>query len=220
MMNLRRPLRWCLSTGIAVSSVSLVAGCTHDYWNYRAVPEVPVAVHNSVGSEGPVVLKVEPPPPDLDKLSPAQKQWIKEHRPLVALPQTVMVVTYQHDASLYGTSLGRTLVLTLDAPLKEGKQYWMTPDNAVLVSYSAYAAPTRERVGLEGSIKIIKIQGNQITADIACRDVTDIDETEFIDRPWDPLNRQFPFFISGRRTFAVTTPQDPLFDKTGVKWVK
>jgi hypothetical protein len=219
MMNLRQPLRCFLHAGTAAIGLSLLSGCVHDYWNYRAVPEVPVAVANSIGSQGPVLLKVESATPAAALPKPRQL-WLAEHAPSVAVPQTVLVVTYQHDASLYGTSVGRTLVLMLDGPLKENHQYWMTPDNAVLVSYSAYAAPTRERVGLEGSIKILKIQGNQITADIACRDITDIDETEFFDEPWDPLHRQFPFFISGRRTFAVTTPNDPLFEKTGVKWVK
>jgi hypothetical protein len=219
MMNLCQPLRWVVRAGTGVVSMSLLCGCVHDYWNYRAVPEMPVAVANSVGSEGPVMLKVEPASPAAALPKPKQL-WLQEHAPSVATQQTVLVVTYQHDASLYGTSVGRTLVLMLDGPLKLDKQYWMTPDNAVLVSYSAYSAPTRERVGLEGSIKILKIDGRQITADIACRDVTDIDETEFVDQPWDPLYRQFPFFISGRRTFAVTTPSDPLFEKTGVKWVR
>ena len=77
----------------------------------------------------------------------------------------------------------------------------------MLVSYSAYAAPTRERVGLEGSIKVIKIQGNQITADISCRDVTDIDETHDRRRTsWIASANGHPDFPIQNLPFGVFSP--------------
>lgn len=190
-------------------------GCVHDQWDYRVVQNVNISQPNQLGSDGPVELKIQPPGP---KLPDDVQAWQQEHLVNMSSRQTVLVASWQHDVGPYRTSVGRTLVLMMDGPPKPG-QYWITPDNAVLVSYSGYSAPSKERVGLEGSFKIVDVKGKMVTAELSVRDTNDVDSSEFIDEPWDHLHWKPPFAISGRRTFAVTTPSDPVFEKTGVKWI-
>ena len=195
----------------------LLGGCVHDTWSYRAVPDVNVTQQNQIGSEGPVVFKIEPPRPM--NLPPSVQAWIQEHRTGIPTRQTILVAAWQHDWSRYETSVGRTLVLMLNGTPKLGK-VWITPDDAVLVTYSAYSAPTRLRVTLSGSFNILSIKPNEIKVDLAVLDTNDIDNSDFLDQPWDPVYHQWPFVITGTRTFAITSTDDPLFAKTGVKWVR
>jgi hypothetical protein len=114
--------------------------------------------------------------------------------------------------------MGQTLVIFLDGAPKPG-EYWLNPDNAVLITYSAYSAPQRERVALVGSVTILQTGGPEIVAKLAVSDTTAIDTSLFLDRPWDPINRQWPYELKGIFKFGVTEPGDPLFAKSAVKWV-
>jgi len=193
-------------------SALLLAGCQS--WTYRAVPNVNVSRPNELGSEGPLELKIEPAGP---VMSAADRKWVRDHEIGVPSMQTVLVASWQRDMGTYQSNCGRTLVILLDGPPKPGR-VWLTAENSMLINYSSYSAPSRQRIGLEGSINILSVQGDKIYTEIAARDTTDIDSSQFMDRPWDTLNRQFPFKLTGRHTFAVTTPDDPLFKTAGVKW--
>jgi hypothetical protein len=193
-------------------SALLLAGCQS--WTYRAVPNVNVSRPNELGSEGPLELKIEPAGP---VMSAADRKWVRDHEIGVASVQTVLVASWQRDMGTYQSNCGRTLVILLDGTPKPGR-VWLTPENSMLINYSSYSAPSRQRIGLEGSINILRVNGDKIDTEIAARDTTDIDSSQFMDRPWDTLNRQFPFKLTGRHTFAITTPDDPLFKTAGVKW--
>jgi hypothetical protein len=130
----------------------------------------------------------------------------------------VLVANWQHESSMYHHNVARTLVIFLDGQPRPGR-YWLTPDNSVLLTYSSYTAPERERVNLAGSIRINEVHGDQIIADIAVRDTTDIDSSNFIERPFDPMNQIAPFVLYGTHTFAVTNPSDPLFERAAVRWI-
>ena len=193
-------------------SALLLAGCQS--WTYRAVRDVNVSRPNELGSEGPLELKIEPAGP---VMSAADRKWVRDHEIGVPSMQTVLVASWQRNMGTYQSNCGRTLVILLDGTPKPGR-VWLTPENSMLINYSSYSAPSRQRIGLEGSINILSVQGDKIYTEIAARDTTDIDSSQFMDRPWDTLNRQFPFKLTGRHTFAITTPDDPLFKTAGVKW--
>jgi hypothetical protein len=170
------------------------------------VPDVILAKPQSLASEGPLRLKTEAPPENVDpSTAPPQRQ-------------TVLLAVYTHDSGTYRSSVGQTLVVTLDAPVKPGT-YWLTPDNAVLLTYSAYSSPMRERVQLHGSIKVERITSSGVVAKVAVQQVVDVEATGFIEHPYDPAYQQFPFQISGGRTFEFTTPDDPSMG-VAVKWSK
>src|SRR5260370_31320272 len=71
-------------------------------------------------------------------------------------PQTVLVVSVQRDFGRYDNSIGRSVVMFLDGLPTPG-QYWMSSENSVLITYSAWSAPARSRVALNGSVKIVKV---------------------------------------------------------------
>lgn len=198
---------------LAISALFL-AGC--QTWTYKAVPSVNVSQPNELGSDGPLELKIEPDGPALSK---ADRKWIREHEVGVASVQTVLVASWTHNVmGTYQSDCGRTLVILLDGAPKPGR-VWLNTANSMLINYSSYSAPSRQRIGVEGSINILRVNSDQsIDAEIAARDTTEIDSSQFLDRPWDTLNRQFPFKLTGTHTFAVTTPSDPMFREAGVKW--
>jgi hypothetical protein len=201
-----------LNRFIAISAL-LLAGCQS--WTYRAVPNVNVSRPNELGSEGPLELKLEPAGPPMDR---ATRQWIRDHQTGVASMQTVLVASWKHDVmGTYQSDCGRTLVILLDGAPKPGR-VWLTAENSMLINYSSYSAPSRQRIGIEGSIDIVRVRDGAIDTEVAVRDTNDIDSSQFMDRPWDTLNRQFPFKLTGRHTFAVTDPSDPVFRAAGVKW--
>jgi hypothetical protein len=201
-----------LHSFIGISAL-LLAGCQS--WTYRAVPNVNVSRPNELGSEGPLELKIEPDGP---AMSSADRKWIRDHEIGVPSKQTVLVASWTHNVmGTYQSECGRTLVVLLDGAPKPGR-IWLTAENSMLINYSSYSAPSRQRIGLEGSIDILRVHGDEIDTEVAARDTTDIDSSQFMDRPWDTLNRQFPFKLTGRHTFAITTPDDPIFKTAGVKW--
>jgi hypothetical protein len=202
-----------LKLGVFLALCSFVGGC--DSWNYRAVPDITISRPDQLDNEGRLVLKVEPDATAMQ--SPAMLQWLHEH-PAAAAKRTVLMVSRRHVSPFYNQTMGQTLVIFLDGAPKPG-EYWLTPDNAVLITYSAYSAPQRERVALVGSVTIEQADSKQIVAKLAVLDTTEIDTSLFVDRPWDPVNRQWPYSIKGTYTFDVTQPGDPLFEKSAVKWV-
>jgi hypothetical protein len=194
-------------------SALLLTGCQS--WTYKAVPDVNVSRPNELGSDGPLELKLEPAGP---AMTSAERQWIRDHQTGVASMQTVLVASWTHNVmGTYQSDCGRTLVILLDGKPKPGR-VWLTAENSMLINYSSYSAPSRQRIGLEGSIDILQVRDDEIDTEIAARDTNDIDSSQFMDRPWDTLNRQFPFKLTGKHTFAITTPKDPLFKAAGVKW--
>jgi hypothetical protein len=202
-----------LKLGVFLALCSFVGGC--DSWNYRAVPDITISRPDQLDNEGRLVLKVEPDAATLQ--TPAMLQWLHDH-PAAAAKRTVLMASRRHESPFYNQTMGQTLVIFLDGAPKPG-EYWLTPDNAVLITYSAYSAPERERVALVGSVTIEKTDGRQIVAKLAVKDTTEIDTSLFVDHPYDPVNQQWPYEIRGTYTFQVTQPGDPLFEKSAVKWV-
>jgi hypothetical protein len=200
---------------VILLSMVVLTGCGYDSWNYRAVPGVTISRPDLLDNEGRLVLKMEADAGSLQ--SPEMLRWLHDH-PAAAAKRTVLVASFRHESWFYSHTMGRTLVVFLDGAPKPG-QIWLNPDNAVLITYSAYSAPSRERVALVGSVTIDKIDGKEIIARVAVRDTTEIDSSLFVDRPWDPINRTWPFTLRGTFTFDVTEPKDPLFEKSAVKWV-
>jgi hypothetical protein len=192
---------------LASGTIGFLGGCVHDSWSYKAVPDVLVSRSENLSGQGPLLLRAE---------STDARAGIAATQPAPSR-QTVLMVSWKHDLGTYRSSVDRTLVVTLDGPLHPG-QYWLTPDNAVLVTSSAYSAPMRERVHLAGSIKIEQINARDITAEVAVRETQDVDSTGFIDRPYDPAYRQWPFALAGRRTFAIARANDASLDPSAVKW--
>jgi hypothetical protein len=199
-LGLNIDMRVQIKAIVSAAIVAGVAGCSHDTWSYRAVPDTNLSRPNQLDTRGALVLRS-----DGTTTAAASKQ-------------TVLMASWQHDSAMYQHNVGRTLLIFIDGHPKPG-QYWVTADNAVLLTYSAYTAPARERVNLAGSIRIDRIEGNSIIADVAVRDAAEIDSSEGLERWWDPMYRQFPFELQGKHTFAVTTPADPVFEKSAVKWV-
>jgi hypothetical protein len=204
-----------LNLGVLLVLFALLAGCAHDNWSYRAVPDITISRPDELDNEGRLVLKMEPDAGSLQ--TPAMQQWLHEH-PAAAAKRTVLMASWRHESAFYSHSMGRTLVIFLDGAPKPG-EYWINPDNAVLITYSAYSPPSRERVALVGSVTIDEVGGRQIVARLAVRDTTAIDTSLFLDHPWDPVNRTWPFTLRGKFTFDVTEPGDPLFEKSAIKWV-
>jgi hypothetical protein len=193
-----------ISVVVAISVLAAgLVGCSHDTWNYRVVPDTQLARPNPLDTRGALILQ--------------EGQTVSKPT-APAGRQTVIMASWKHESSFYDQSVGRTLVIFLDGKPRPG-QYWLTADNAVLLTYSAYSAPARERVNLSGSIRIEKVEGDGVVADIAVLDSTEIDSSNYLDRPWDPVNQQFPFRLRGTHKFAVTTTSDPVFEKAAVKWV-
>jgi hypothetical protein len=134
------------------------------------------------------------------------------------IKQTVLMISEHKNWGDYGSSFGRTVVLIIDGPLKPG-QYWLTPENSVLIMYSSQSAPARTRVGLAGSVKVLSVHDDQIVADVAVRQTFDTDSGDFMDHYQDPTVWQIPWLIEGKHTFVVTKPSDPAFEKSAVRWV-
>jgi hypothetical protein len=118
----------------------------------------------------------------------------------------------------YGTSYGQTVVLIIDGAVKPG-QYWLTPENSVLIRFSSMSPPARSRVGLAGSVKVLSVTGDKIVAAVAIRQTFDTDSGDFMDHYQDPTVWQTPWLIEGKHTFVVTKPGDPAFEKSQVHWV-
>jgi len=134
------------------------------------------------------------------------------------LKQTVLMISEHKKWGDYGTSFGRTVVLIIDGPVKPG-QYWLTPENSVLIMYSSQSAPARTRVGLAGSVKVLSVQDDKIVADVSVRQTFDTDSGDFMDHYQDPTVWQTPWLIESRHTFMVTKPGDPAFENSQVHWV-
>ena len=135
------------------------------------------------------------------------------------VPQTILVASVQRDLGKYDTSVGRTIVLFIDGDPAPG-EYWLNADNSVLIGFSAYSAPARTRVGLSGSIKILNVKDGKVEADIAIRETTEADSTLWVEKPYDPMNWQVPWVITGRRTFQMTTQDDPALKKAALQWMR
>ena len=203
-----------LAVGIGVIGLG---GCARDVWSYRAVPDINISRPNQIDTKGALVLKTEPANAPSAFATPAEGST-RLADPSAPSRRTVLVANWQHESAMYHHDVARTLVIFLDGQPRPG-QYWLTPDNAVLLTFSAYSAPERVRVNLTGSIRIDQVHGNQIVADVAVRDTTEIDTSLFFERPFDPMYQIAPFVLYGTHTFAVTDPNDPLFAKAAVKWV-
>ena len=134
-------------------------------------------------------------------------------------PQTVLVASVQRDFGRYETSVGRTIVLFIDGDPAPG-EYWLNADNSVLIGFSAYSAPARTRVGLTGSIKILSVNEGKVEADIAIHETTEADSTNWVEKPYDPINWQVPWTITGRHTFQMTTQDDPALKKAALQWMR
>ena len=134
-------------------------------------------------------------------------------------PQTVLVASVRRDWGSYDRSIGRTVVLFIDGTPAPG-EYWLNADNSVLITYSAYTAPARTRVGLNGSLKIISMNDKEIVADVAFRETSEADSTVLAEHPYDPAAWQIPWVVIGRRTFQITTQDDPSLKKAAVQWVR
>jgi hypothetical protein len=133
-------------------------------------------------------------------------------------PQTVLVVSVQRDFGKYDNSIGRSVVMFLDGPPTPG-QYWMNADNSVLITYSAWSAPARSRVALDGSVKILRVTERQVIADVAFRENSESDSTEWVAHMEDPVYWQAPWIVTRRCVFQMTTTDDPAWGKAAVKWV-
>ncbi len=134
-------------------------------------------------------------------------------------PQTVLMGNVQRDLGERGSSISRTFVLFIDGEPRPGK-YWMTSDNTVLITYSAWSPPARSRIGLTGSVEIFKVEGNKIYSHVALHETMESDSTEFISHYWDPAAWQTPWVMNGKHTFIITSKDDPAFDKAAVHWAK
>jgi hypothetical protein len=134
------------------------------------------------------------------------------------LPQTVLMGNVRRDWGDHGSSVGRTFVLFIDGPPQVG-DYWMNSDNSVLISYSAWSAPARTHIGLNGSVKILAVRGDKIDAYVALRETTESDTTEWVTHYWDPNYYQWPWIINGRHTFQITSSADPAFQKAAIRWI-
>ena len=134
-------------------------------------------------------------------------------------PQTVLVASVQRDWGKYETSVGRTIVLFIDGDPAPG-EYWLNADNSVLIGFSAYSAPARTRVGLTGSIKVLSVKDGKVEADIAIHETTEADSTNWVEKPYDPINWQVPWTITGRHAFQMTTQDDPALKKAALQWMR
>jgi hypothetical protein len=186
-------------------------GCSSSSWTYQAVPNLLIDQPDNLSTQGPLMLKTEP-----DSVIHADTAGTGLQATPSAHRKTVMIVSWHHDLGTYRSSIGRTLVVTIDGPPKPG-QYWLNPDDAVLITYSAYSAPMHDRIDLTGSIRIIKVGPKEIVADVAVKERHEEDSTEFIDRPYDPAYRQFPFHIYGQHTFTIVSANDPAIDRSAVR---
>jgi len=200
---------------LAVLTVSLT-GCVHAGWSYKAVPDITMSRGDDPAATGPVLLRTEGAAAPQTPAALPPSKIDAQFRPPAR--QTVLVAQYKQDLGGYDTTLGKTLIVCLDGAPKPG-EYWLTPDNAVLVTYSSYSAPSRERVNIVGSIKVLKVTGNHITAECAVRDTTEGDSSIFLDRPYDPVASSPPFALVGVHDFVITTPDDPTFDHASLRWV-
>jgi hypothetical protein len=132
--------------------------------------------------------------------------------------QTVLMASEKKSLGNFSSSFARTVVLIIDGPPKPG-QYWLTADNSVLITSSAWSAPARSRVNLVGSVKILEVHGNRIFADVAIRETTEGDTSEYLDHIYDPAYYQTQWLLQGKHTFEVTSTADPVFEKAAVHWV-
>ncbi len=162
---------------------------------------------------------------DLNKYAQSHHDDVKKQMTLPAplkqeiksSPQTVLVVAMQRDFGKYDNSIGRAVVMFPDGPPSPG-QYWMNADNSVLITYSAWSAPARSRVALNGSVKILRVTERQIVADVAFRENTESDTTEWVAHLQDPVYWQAPWIVTKRCVFTITTTADPAWEKAAVKW--
>lgn len=138
--------------------------------------------------------------------------------PVVAPTQTVLMASEDRSWGFYASHLHQTMVLIIDGPPRLG-EFWLTADNSELIISSAYSAPARSRVNLSGSVKILKVDGNRIVADVAIRKTTQADSADMMERLYDPAVYWNPWLILGKHTFEVTSPSDPAFEKGQVHWV-
>ena len=132
--------------------------------------------------------------------------------------QTVLVGAVQRNWGRYDNTVGRSFVLFIDGEPRPGT-FWLNSDNSALLTYSSWSAPARTRIGLDGSIKITKVDGQRVEADVAIRQITDAETVELIDHIWDPNYWQAPWVVTGHRTFVITTKDDPTLRKAAVQWV-
>jgi hypothetical protein len=133
--------------------------------------------------------------------------------------QTVLMGSVTKSFGDRASSVTRTFVLMLDGQPRPGT-YWLTPDNSMLISYSSWSPPSRTRVGLTGSVKVLAVNGNKIDAQICIRETTEADTGEFVSEfhYLDPAYYQTPWVVNSHQTFIITDKNDPAFDKAGVHW--
>ena len=136
-----------------------------------------------------------------------------------SVPQTILVASVRREAGTYAASVGRTLIIFIDGKPLPG-EYWLTSENSVLINFSSFTAPARTRVGLQGSIRIVKADEKGVVADMAIHDTTEADYEAFNEKPFDPLQWQMPWNIIGRHEFKITTSEDPALKNAQVQWHK
>src|SRR5581483_5916010 len=120
---------------LAVLTVSLT-GCVHAGWSYKAVPDITMSRGDDPAATGPVLLRTEGAAAPQTPAALPPSKIDAQFRPPAR--QTVLVAQYKQDLGGYDTTLGKTLIVCLDGAPKPG-EYWLTPDNAVLVTYSSYS---------------------------------------------------------------------------------
>jgi hypothetical protein len=147
-----------------------------------------------------------------------QTQTAAPAREAAAQPQTILVGAVQRDYGAYDNSIGRSFVLFIDGSPQPGT-YWLNNENSSLITYSAWTAPARTHIGLTGSVRIVKVDGNKIEADVAIRENWEGDSVQSLGHYYDPAYWQAPWVVQGRRTFLITTKDDPALRKAAVQWI-
>ena len=78
--------------------------------------------------------------------------------------QTVLIAAMIHDDPLQtDDERGYTFVAIIDGPAAPG-QYEITPDNGRFITHSAWSPPRKPYRGAEGTIKIVRVEGNAVIA--------------------------------------------------------
>ena len=59
-----------------------------------------------------------------------------------------------------------------------------------------------------------------LRTDIAIHETTEADSTLWVEKPYDPMNWQVPWVITGRHTFQLTNQDDPALKKAALVWTR
>ena len=126
-------------------------------------------------------------------------------------PKTVLVVSLNHSGpgsvtTKFGTEMvdrySRMFVMFLDQPLPN-ETVWATDENSMLIDYSPLTKPERVYVGVEGSVKIVSVNGDEIVADVSLKIRSDMEEM-------DATLFRFPYSVRGRHQFTTLAAKDPI----------